>query len=106
MLARQHCRRYVEAHLILPVFQADPLQLLLVITIERLGDDFVAQQVGLDTARYFGRSPISNKLQRRRIDFGLNSSNVIERTVWCNAKLPTAVQIDNLFLAGAESEWN
>ena len=101
MLTREYGCRDVEACLILPVLQADPLQLLLIVAIEGLGNDFVAQQIGLNAAGDLRRRPTGHSLQRSRIHVRLNSGNMIQRAVRRKPELPSMIQIDQLLLDGS-----
>jgi len=51
MVVREHGRIDLKRCLILPVREPDPLQMELVIFIERVGDEIAVQQVRLNYAR-------------------------------------------------------
>jgi hypothetical protein len=64
MFVRERGGIQLKCGLILPVSQADPLEMELIISIKRVGDETAVQQVGLNHARnlrgmpFFGVGPI------------------------------------------------
>src|ERR1017187_5759952 len=58
MPARESRGIHVELRLILPVGQPNPLQRLLVVAIERVGDQLIAQEIHLHQARNLGVVPL------------------------------------------------
>src|SRR5258707_12262896 len=58
MFAREHCGIGLKCSLILPVRQTDPLQVELIVLIERIRNYFVSQKIGLKYYRNMSELPL------------------------------------------------
>ena len=58
MVVRKRGRIDLKCGLVLPVGQADPLQMKFIVSIERIGNETAMEQVGLNYARNLGGMPL------------------------------------------------